>query len=88
MTVDPSKRLTIDQVLAHSWVTNADNIEEGENNQDDNDAFENMKNYNIMRRLIKCVYGLIAYELTIRAESEAFMSNGCMTKEAMFNNHK
>ena len=47
-----------------------------------------MKNYNIMRRLIKVCYSLIAYELTIRAEVEAFMSKGMMTKDDAFRLHK
>ena len=39
-----------------------------ENTQEDNEAFEHMKEFNIQRRLIKSVYGLIAHELNYKAE--------------------
>jgi len=47
LTVDPSKRLTIDQTLKHPWIQNGENIEEKENTVEDNEAFEGMKDYNI-----------------------------------------
>ena len=43
-----------------------------------------MKDYNVMRRLIKGVYGLIAFELNMKYEIDAFMSKGVMTRDAMF----
>ena len=47
-----------------------------------------MKEYNLTRRLVKSVYGLIATELNNRYEVETFMKQGKMTVLEMYKVHK
>ena len=88
LTVDPKQRISVKQALGHAWILEAPTIEQKENTDADNEAMDNIKIFNMERKLIRGIYAFIAMELFLKDEAELYGPKGEVTKEEAFKLHR